>query len=325
MDSFNSADPNHSVWQTGMTYHGMPYGVYSDSLSYNSNSLPSRTANFWLATDGQIINVGTANIYGYVDTAPGGTANIGADGSVGDLNWVYDEPGIEPGHVEDNMNVSFSSRNLPVPVTASQTNWWPIPTAPGGSTNIGGVTYSLLITNQLANSNFVYYSIGQLTQNIFIDASNVVLYLTNGMGLAGSIRFTLNSNADVSIYSSGNISVSGTGGIANLTQNALALRIYDVAGYTNLTFSFPGSFGAALVYAPNSSVRFLGGGSAAYSVIGAIFCENLSVNGHYIFITMNPSAAHSFQLLHGSSNSQQTRLFRSAQMPRLALWPVAHR
>jgi hypothetical protein len=71
MDSFNSGDPNHSIWQTGMTYHGIAYGFYSNTLSYNSNSLPSRTSDFTLATDGDVRNANNAEIYGFVDTAPG--------------------------------------------------------------------------------------------------------------------------------------------------------------------------------------------------------------------------------------------------------------
>jgi hypothetical protein len=279
LDSFNSADSNHSIWQTGMTYHGMPYGVYSDSLSYNSNPLPSRTSDFTLATDGSIINVGDAQIYGFINTAPGGSASINRNGSVGDLNWVSStNTGIEQGHEEDDMDAVFVSESLPTPITASQTTWWPVPAPPGG-TNIGGVTYLFLITNQPANSNFVYYSMGELDQNIFIDASNVVLYLTNGLSFHVYNLFTLNSNADVSIYSSGDMGIYGGAAISNLTQNAHALSIYDVAGHTNLMFSFGGAgFGPAFVYAPSSSVSLGGGGIQDF--IGAIFCNEITVPGH---------------------------------------------
>lgn len=82
-----------------MTYHGMAYGVFSDvGLSYSSNNLPCRTSDFTLATDGSIINVGYADVYGYVNTAPEGVASLNANGSVGDLNWVHSgTSGIEPG------------------------------------------------------------------------------------------------------------------------------------------------------------------------------------------------------------------------------------
>ena len=282
MDSFSSADPNHSLWQTSKTYHGMPYGTYSDSLSYDSNSPPSRTADFTLAESGNsVIDLGACNIYGYVATAPGGGV-VGNNNSIGDLDWVYDGTiGIEPGHFETNMTVVFHSETLPAPITASQTHWWPVPTAPGGSTNIGGVTYSLLITNQAANSNFVYYSMNELTQSIFIDASNVVLYLTNGISLNGSGLLMLNSNSDVQIYSSGNILIHYPAGISNVTENAHALSIYDVAGYSD-TFSFSGNFGPAFIYAPSTVIELSGGGASS-DFVGAIVCYDFSDAGHINF------------------------------------------
>lgn len=320
LDSFNSADPNHSIWQTGMTYHGTPYGVYSDSLSYNSNSLPSRTSDCTVATDGSIINVGNAWIYGFVNTAPGGSASINRNGSVGDLNWVSSTgTGIEPGHEETNMNLMFTSENLPKPISNGwQSRWLNIPSPPTGSiiniggtwTNIDGIWtciggilytntgigfylpsasgtnayYTQVITNRPENTNCVYYSINQLNQSLFVDAPNVVLYCTNGINLpAGSYYFTLNSNADIQIYSSGNVQFRGIAQVTNATQYARALSFYDVAGYTNLTFSFAGSFGPAFIYAPGSAISLSGGGNQAWSFIGAIFCNDIAVNGHYAF------------------------------------------
>ena len=318
MDSFNSTDPNHSIWQTGMTYHGMPYGVYSDSLSYNSNSLPSRTADFTVATDGSLINAGNANIYGYVNTAPGGNAQIAAYGSVGDLNWVYGGTfGIEPGHSADNMNADFLSTQLPNPaINGWQKGWLTIPSPPSGAViNIGGTwtnsagtwelvggrhytnsgsgftlpspgggtaTYSSVITNRIQNTNYVYYSVNTLNKSLFIDAPYVVLYCTNGIDyLSPSDYLTLNTNADISIYITGNIENRGT--IDNGADYARAFNIYDVAGYTNLAFSFASSFGPALIYAPSSSVSFSGGGASSYEFVGAIVCDNFVVNGHYNF------------------------------------------
>ena len=327
MNSFNSADPNHSIWQTGMTWHGLPYGVYSNSLSYSSNSLPSITSDFTVATDGSIINVGNANIYGYVDTAPGGFASVNAYGSVGDLDWVYDgTSGIESGHAEDNMNQVFYSKNLPNPAANGwQLTWLPVPpilrpntyfkiggtwtnVAGIGWTNVGGTlyqasisgtavlpapgatagttaTYSMVITNMVQNTNWVFYDISQLSGNIFVDAPNVVLYCTNGISLSGARTITINTNADLTIYTTGNVSVTGNGYINNGANYARALSIYDVAGHTNIVFSFSGSFapGPAIIYTPSSLVSFSGGGPSSYDFVGAIFCNSLTVNGHYNF------------------------------------------
>lgn len=309
IDSFNSADPNHSIWQTAQTYHGMHYGLWNSSLSFNTNIIPSRTANVYVATDGNIINVGNANIAGYVDTAPGGTAAVGSKGSVGDLNWsmVLQTSGIQPGHSKDDMNETFHSLDLPTPTNSitGQTTWWPVPSPTnvitiggwytngvrlggirytnfGSGYNIGGTTYSLVITNRPA-TNYVYYAMNQLTASIFVDAQNVVLYLTNGMSYSGNGTFTLNTNADVQVWSTGNITTSGNGVINNGTQYTHAFSIYDVAGHPiNISLGGNGA-GTGYIYAPSASLSFSGGGSDTYDVVGAIFCHDISINGHYNF------------------------------------------
>src|SRR5712692_5826082 len=67
-DSFDSSDPN-----------------YSNNGLYTSTK---RKANGDIATDSQLtnsLNVGNANIYGHVSTGPNGSADIGANGIVGDM------------------------------------------------------------------------------------------------------------------------------------------------------------------------------------------------------------------------------------------------
>src|SRR5882724_12598209 len=49
-DSFDSSSTNHSIWQTNLFYRGMNYGTWSNTLSYDPNSPPSRTDNFHVAT-----------------------------------------------------------------------------------------------------------------------------------------------------------------------------------------------------------------------------------------------------------------------------------
>lgn len=320
IDSFNSADPNHSIWQTAFTYHGMPYGIYSDTLSYNSNNPPSRTADVMVATDGSLISVQNANIYGYVDTAPGGTASVGSQGSVGDLSYVHNNTqGIEAGHARDDMNATFPSKHLPNPSTNGwQTNWLSIPTPPSGTviriggtlTEVAGVwqiiggslytnkgsgfalpspgggtaTYSMVITNRIQNTNNVYYSISTLNQSLYVDAPYVVLYCTNGIDYSGNGDYlTLNTNADVSIYTTGNVNMTGQATIDNGADYAHAFNLYDVAGYTNLSLSFKGQgIGTAYIYTPNSSLSFSGSGGT-YGVVGCVFCNNITINGNYNF------------------------------------------
>src|SRR6516162_3345526 len=57
VDSFDSSDPKHSIWQPNAVYRlnyfspGIKYGTWSNSLSYVSNSFPSRTANVTVFAD----------------------------------------------------------------------------------------------------------------------------------------------------------------------------------------------------------------------------------------------------------------------------------
>src|SRR5690348_2240388 len=165
-DSFDSSTNVHSVWQTNLFYHGMNYGIWSSSLGYDSNSPPSKTANATIGTDGTSISNSfeTIKVCGYLDVAPGGTASLSSNCAVGDLNWIQGgSTGIQGGHIRTDMNLFlFKDVVLPTPTNGADHNWLSVPVPPGGSTNIGGVTYARWITNGPANSNLVYYSMNQL-------------------------------------------------------------------------------------------------------------------------------------------------------------------
>ena len=151
-DSFDSSDTNHSVWNTNL-----PYGVYSPAL---------RKANSVLATDAGITNVsvpGNLSVYGSINTGPGGETNAQQNGSVGDMTWVP-TPGIQAGHSQDDMNVTFQKVSLP----------------PANPSQIGPITsrYSLSNTGYYEDSEN-----GGLDHSVAITAPNVVLYLVNGLAI----------------------------------------------------------------------------------------------------------------------------------------------
>src|SRR6185436_16641871 len=57
---------------------------------------------------------GNANIKGRLRTGPGGTASVGANGSVGDIAWVNaGTRGIKKGWFADDMNVYFEPPERP--------------------------------------------------------------------------------------------------------------------------------------------------------------------------------------------------------------------
>lgn len=298
VDSYNSSDPAASLWHTNWFYNGSNFGTYYSA---------KRTANVVVGTDGQLLQADGVNIYGYVNTGPGGSVSIKNGGTVGDLNWIGPDPnspnhtGIQSGHQRDDMNIQFPPVALP---TASTWLNVPSPTnrtiiiggitytnsnpgsVSGSSFTIGGNNYSLIITNRTGNpgtpTNKIYYAYSsQLQNSIFIDASNVVLSLPNGIGMNTHDNLTLNTNASISIYSGSDIS-TGNGEINNLYQYAGALMIYGLPGCQNI--SFGGNAALTInIYAPVASVQFNGGGSDTVDVSGAMTVGNITVNGHYNF------------------------------------------
>jgi hypothetical protein len=96
-DSFDSTDPAYST-----------FGQYDSSKA---------KANGDIATNDGLTNsigVGNANIYGHVNTGPGGSISVNNNGGVGTQSWVASNPGqIEPGYVAANANFTFPETSLP--------------------------------------------------------------------------------------------------------------------------------------------------------------------------------------------------------------------
>jgi len=240
---------------------------------------------------------------------------MSGNSTVGDLAWCFGptgtgggSTGVEPGHYDEDANLNFHSKQLPIPTNSWQTTWTNIPSPANGSaikiggiwwftnnvwTNIGGayytntgsgfnirgVTYGLVITNRLQNTNYVYYSANSLSQSLFVDAQYVVLYLTNGWSYSGQTTFTLNTNADIQVWTTGNISVSGQAVINNYGNYTHAFSIFDVAGHP-ISVSLTGN-GAATgsYYLPSSTLGFSGGGNSG-DFVGAVVCYTINDSGH---------------------------------------------
>lgn len=301
VDSFDSSDPTHSVWHTNWFYMGHNFGTYTNTL---------RKDNAVVATDGSFLNAGNFAIYGYVDTGPGGTVSLKNGGSVGDFDWIGPDPthpvnnGIQPGHFRNDMNVTFPDVVLPAGAASGGAVQQPTnytiniggqiytnnntpynPNKPSSYT-IGGAAYSLFITNVTGNpgtpANPAYYmSSTSLNQSLFISASNVVLYLPNGALLSSGNNLTVNTNANVDIYSGADFN-TGNGLVNNLFQYAPALNIYGLPGCAAITFA-ANQLLSANVYAPEATLSFNGGGATTYDVVGTFKVSSVNVNGRYNF------------------------------------------
>jgi Immunoglobulin domain len=296
IDSFDSSDPTKSLWQTNLTYNGANYGFYSPLY---------RTADAVVGTDGSLLNIGNANIYGYLDVAPGGAVAIQSNGSVGDIAWVSSgTSGVQTSptnHLRDDMNVIFSDAVLPTPQNSYGSGWLTLTNLSTSTNfNIGGTVYSFnyIITNIVGRpgtpTNQIYWKLGSLGKgnSLIVNASNVVLYIPGGISMKTGDNLSVNTNSNVSIYS-GDTLDTGNGLVNNPTKYARALRIYglpagvdsagdNVNGCAAILFG-PNATLTAWIYAPETSLIFNNGGAVACDAVGAFVCHDISINGHYNF------------------------------------------
>src|SRR2546421_1466617 len=130
-----------------------------------------------IATDSGLTNsvsIGNATVMGRVSTGPHGSISIGPNGTVGDKAWVNGgNNGAKTGFVSDDMNVDF--QDVPTPTGS----WW----MPGPGL-VGLTVYKYLIQNSGS-------------------------YSLSSLNMSGQDKLRITSNAVVTLYVSGNVSLSG--------------------------------------------------------------------------------------------------------------------
>src|SRR5678816_4106663 len=156
VDSYDSADPNHST-------NGM----------YNA---ATRLAGGDIASVAGTIDTQNANVYGHVSTGPTGNFTMGNNqGSVGDLNWVP-TIGIEPGYYTKDFNME------PVNIIPPYTTGWSVPVN-DNATN----TYPLTTGNYIVKDNFI------MSQNETMNVSgSVSLYVTGNFNMRSQNNCLIN-------------------------------------------------------------------------------------------------------------------------------------
>lgn len=248
VDSFDSTLTNASAWQTNLGY-----GTYSGTYA---------RANGNVATDSSLIgaiSVGQANIYGHLNTGPGGTSTVGNNGYAGPLPQVGS--GIQPGYSADDMNSVFP----PVVLPAGANNWPSVP------------------ANGIITASGNYFIMG-INGSLTINAPNVTIYDDGGINLGGWESITLGTNAShVSLYVGGPyISTSGNATINNLTQNAGMFGIYGLPSLTSINFGGNAAY-TGTIYAPQANFSYGGGGNNTYDFVGAVVANSCTLNGHANF------------------------------------------
>jgi len=247
-DSFDSANTNYST-----------AGQYDSTKAKDGGDV---------ATNSRMIdslNVWNAKIKGRVSTGPGGTVEIGPNGSVGDMAWVNGgTKGIESGRGADDMNVYFPD------VTAPYTSGGTIPS----SGNVGGTNYDYVLGSgnyQLANLN-----------NKMLVQGNATLLVTDGINLTGNDYILLAPGATLTMYvSAASASLAGKG-VINSAGNATNFYYYGLPSNTSLSFSGNAAF-TGVIYAPQAAFSLNGSGNSTYDFVGASITSSVRMNGNFKF------------------------------------------
>jgi hypothetical protein len=287
VDSFDSRDPYHSSWQTNWNYRGSNYGMYpTNPFSLSLSAPDAATEPYWhkdtvvLSTTASFMNLGNCAIYGFAAIPSSGTAAIDANSSVGDVFWVPDYQGIQPGHLFTNMSAVFPDVAPPTNNFISLSHLVGANQPTFGNTNQGYFKFAYVITNT------GYYRIdNQVRDSVYVKATNVVLYLPVGVNFNSNAQNTtiwLETNSDLSIYSGANIDTTGNMSINNISQYAPAFNIFGLPGCTSIKLGGQPTITAS-IYAPEAALALSGGGSSYYHFFGSLLVQSLRLTGNMAF------------------------------------------
>jgi hypothetical protein len=172
-DSFDSSNP---LYSTGGLYDSTKRRAHGDIATVSG------------LTNYVNLGLGNANIYGRALTGPGGTMDIGPNGSVGDLAWHNGgSSGVQTGYFSQDMNLSFPdvkapftggfltptggtlvTTNLTLASTSHLTNSYPSGKSPittnyvitTGAYPASGTYFGTVMTNTLATTTVAYPASG---------------------------------------------------------------------------------------------------------------------------------------------------------------------
>ena len=241
VDSYDSSDPTKST-----------NGLYDPA---------KRQENGDIATDGQLVEAGNAQIYGDVATNAGtvsGAANI---------------TGVE--------RTDFYQE--PIPVGAPS---WPAINSSVTSVN-GTTTINADATQHSAASRYVLTGIslsGNKTLTIAGNANGsqtyVEIYVTGDISVVGTGQIVVQPGVTATVYFAGNVDISGNG-VLNSNNQPSDLMLYGIQPPTNASehVNIGGNSQiTASVYAPGHDVTISGGGTNGH-VYGSIVGKTVTMTG----------------------------------------------
>jgi len=215
------------------------------------------------------VNAGNADIKGKVSTGPNGSVAIGPNGSVGSDAWVDGgHNGIEPGFLDDDMNMDIQNADLPAACNTGSTVF----------------TSSLLGINLLAGSidprSPTYFKLSNFSGKVNV-TGHVVVYVPAGgtFSFTGGSGITLAPGASLTVYVGA--SSATIGGVVN-PGSALNFSYYGLASNTSISMNGNGEF-AGTIYAPQANLSLGGGGNNNMDFVGSCVTGTVTLNGHFKF------------------------------------------
>lgn len=248
-DSFDSSDPDHNT-----------DGRYDPAKKKDNGDIATNSAVI------DSLNVWNAEIYGKASTGPGGTVNIGKNGSVGSKAWVDSgKKGIEPGWSTDDMNVEFPDVQVPF--------------AAGWSVQSTGTDYT---AGGFGSGNYEMLSLNLSGPSKLRITNHVVLYVKGNVTLSGQAHIEISPGSSLSLYVGGTLADISGNGIVNHNAKASSFSYWGLNSNTTVKMSGNASF-TGTVYAPHATLTLGGGGSNSYDFAGAAVAKEVRLNGHYQF------------------------------------------
>jgi hypothetical protein len=227
-----------------------------------------------IATDSTVIDsigIGNADIYGTASTGPGGTVTMGPSGSVGptfddSLRATTVDAGVDAGWIRNDFATDV-----------------PVPTAPTGATSWG--TPALYSSGTVSSGGTITsgdYKINNISLNsheILTISGDVTLYVTGNTSITGNGQITLLPGASLTVYSAGSISIAGNG-IQNNSTYAAHDIWYGLETCPSVSIGGNGNFTGA-IYAPTADLSLGVSGTGNY--YGAVVAKSVTLNGNADF------------------------------------------
>ena len=238
VDSFDSGDPN---WSTGGLYDPLKIRDHGGlAVNYGSMSL------------------GSARIFGTLQTAAESSVTLGPNGSVGSSAWQASNDGIQPGYRKVGQGVYMPA--VSVPFTTGFVPW---------AGMVGGNFYSYVF----GDGN---YSMLAFNGGSGIVTGHASVHVQDVFNLSGSDRLVIAPGASLRLYVGAPSAVLGGGGIVNQTGYATNFQYYGLAANTSVTLSGNSLIGT--IYAPGAEFVF-NSMTGSNQLSGAVVSRTVSVSG----------------------------------------------